>query len=211
MTDDRTFSLNALARLLALLLVLLLPAAAQAAEVQGYGPWKFGMKPAEVEAVKEFGPYSPVQSTGGLETMNGEFLGQKTPISFVFRPAGLHHIQIWVYSGQTYDEALAAFHRTYRYLADTFGSLSSTGGALPPDLDAQQLSGKIGPEFSEPKESLLPKIQQIGSFQAHMMTYRIAPASLPTPGRDVHADLVRSPELGLYYVFLYYRAPLLGK
>lgn len=76
-------------------LFLLLPATARAAEVQGYGPWKFGMKPAEVEAVKEFGPYSPVQSTGGLETMNGEFLGQKTPVSFIFRPAGLHHIQIW--------------------------------------------------------------------------------------------------------------------
>lgn len=60
-------------------------------------------------------------------------------------------------------------------------------------------------------DPVLPKIQQTGSFQAHMMTYRIAPASLPTPGRDVHADLVRSPELGLYYVFLYYRAPLLGK
>lgn len=116
-----------------------------------------------------------------------------------------------MYSGQTYEDALAAFHRTYRYLADTYGSLGSTGGPIPSDLDVQQLAGKIGPEFSEPKESLLPKIQQIGSFQAHMLTYRIGPVSLPTPGRDVHADLVRSPELGLYYVFLYYRAPLLGK
>jgi hypothetical protein len=196
---------------LACLLIFLLPATAGATEVQGYGPWKFGMKPAEVEAVQEFGPYTPVQATGGLETRNGDFLGQKTPISFVFRPAGLHHIQIWVYTGESYGEALAALHRTYRYLADNYGSLTSTGGPIPSDLDVQQLMGKLGPEFSEPKESLLPKIEQLKSFQAHMISYRIEPVALPTPGRDVHADLIRSPEIGIYYVFLYYRAPLLGK
>jgi hypothetical protein len=206
-----TYTRSRSIRPLAWFLVLLLPAAAGAAEVQGYGPWKFGMKPAEVEAVTQYGPYTPVQSTGGLETMNGDFGGQKTPISFIFRPAGLHHIQIWAYSGQSYDEALAAFHRTYRYLVDSFGPINSTGGRIPSDLNAQQLGAKAGPEFSEAQESLLPKLKQLGSIQAHTMIYRIAPVSLPTAGIDVHADLVRSPEVGVYLVFLYFRSPTLGK
>lgn len=192
-------------------LILLVPAAAGAAEIRGYGPWKFGMKPAEVEAVSQYGPYVPVQSTGGLETMNGDFGGQKTQISFMFRPAGLHHIQIWAYAGQSYDEALAAFHRTYRHLVDSFGPVASPAGEIASDLDVQHLAAKLGPEFTEPRESLLPKIKQTGSLQAHMLTYRIEPVSQPTAGTEIHVDFVRSPEVGIYFVFLYYRAPSLGK
>jgi hypothetical protein len=193
------------------LCLCLLPAAGRAAEIQGYGPWTFGMTPAEVAAVSQYGPYTKVASTGGLETMNGDFGGQKTPISFVFRPAGLYQIQIWLYTGSSFDEAAAALHRAYLDLGHTFGALETTGGALAADLDAKQLALKIGPEFADPKESLLPRLRAGGTVQVHTITFRIAPASLPTPGRDVHADLIRSPELGSYYVFLYYRAPLLGK
>lgn len=189
----------------------LFSAAARAEEVQGYGPWKLGMTPAEVEAVTQFGPYAKVQSTGGLETANGDFGGQKTHISFVFRPAGLYHIQLWLYQGESYEEALAAIHRVYRHLGSTFGPLNDPGGSLAADLTPLQLSARIGPEFSSAKESLLPRLHAGGTVQVSTITYRIAPVALPTQGRDVHADLIRSPELGLYYVFLYYRAPLLGK
>jgi hypothetical protein len=203
--------LNPLSWSCLLLVPILIPALAQAEEVQGYGPWKFGMQPAEVEAVAQYAPYSKVASTGGLETMNGDFGGQKTPISFVFRPAGLYQIQIWVYSGPSYEEALAALHRAYVHLVGAFGPAGSTGGPLESNLDVKQLGEKIGPEFANPKESLLPRLHAGGSVQVHTITYRIAPLALPTKERDVHADLIRSPELGMYYVFLYYRAPLLGK
>jgi hypothetical protein len=192
---------------------LLLPAAAQAqaADLSGYGPWKFGMTPAEVEAVSQFGPYAKVPSTGGLETPNGEFGGQKTHISFVFRPAGLYHIQLWLYQGESFEEAVAALHRAYVHLGTAFGPLNDIDGRLAESMDAKQLAAKIGPEFSSAKESLLPRLHAGGTVQVHTITYRIAPVTLPAQGRDVHADLLRSPELGLYYVFLYYRAPLLGK
>jgi hypothetical protein len=195
----------------ALFCLCLLPATVGAAEIPGYGPWTFGMTPAEVEAVSQYGPYTKVQSTGGLETANGDFGGQKTPISFVFRPAGLYQIQIWLYTGSSFDEAVAALHRAYLDLGRSFGALGSTGGALAADLDPKQLAAKIGPDFADPKESLLPRLRAGGTVQVSTITFRIAPISLPTAGRDVHADLIRSPELGSYYVFEYYRAPLLGK
>jgi hypothetical protein len=192
-------------------LCLFLPAAARAEELLGYGPWKFGMTPAEVEAVTQYGPYTKVPSTGGLETANGDFDGQKTPISFVFRPAGLYHVQIWLYQGESYEEALAAIHRAYRYLGSHFGPLNDVAGSLAADLTPLQLSAKIGPEFSSAKESLLPRLHAGGTVQVHTVTYRISPVTLSAQGRDVHADLIRSPEIGTYYVFVYFRAPLLGK
>ena len=191
--------------------LLFLAATARTEDLPGYGPWKFGMQPAEVEAVAQYGPYSKVPSTGGLETQNGDFGGQKTPVSFVFRPAGLYQIQIWLYQGESYEEALAALHRAYVHLGAAFGPLKAVDGSLAANLDPKQLSEKLGPAFSEAKESLLPTLQRGGTVQVHTITYRIAPAALPAEGRDVHADLIRSPELGRYYVFLYYRAPTLGK
>jgi hypothetical protein len=62
--------------------------------LSGYDAWRFGMTTGEVAQVKELGPYSPVPATGGLETKNGKFLGEKTNISFIFGPHGLRRIQI---------------------------------------------------------------------------------------------------------------------
>jgi len=203
-----------LIHLLLLGLCVLLPAVVHAEEVKagdGYGPWKLGMKPAEVEAVAQYGPYTKIQSAaGGLETLNGEFAGQKAHIAFQFRPAGLYQIQIRLYQGESYDDALAALHRTYLYLCTTFGPLNDIDGPLAANLDPAQLSKKIGPEFSSAKESLLPRLHAGGTVQVHTITYNIVPATLPD-GRDVHAELVRSPELGRYYVFLYFRAMTMSK
>ena len=174
--------------------------------VDGYGPWTLGMKPAEVEAAAQYGPYTKIQSAaGGLETLNGDFGGQKEHIAFQFRPAGLYQIQIRLYQGEQYEDALAALHRAYVYLGAAFGPLNGIDGPLAADLDPAQLSKKIGPEFSSAKESLLPRLHAGGTVQVHTITYNIVPATLPA-GRDMHAEMVRSPELGRYYVFLYVRA-----
>jgi hypothetical protein len=195
-------------------LCILLPAMVQAEgakEVNGYGPWTLGMKPAEVEAVAQYGPYTKIQTAaGGLETVNGDFEGQKAHVAFQFRPAGLYQIQIRLYQGEQYADALAALHRAYLYLGTTFGPLNDIDGRLAADLDPAGLSKKIGPEFSSAKESLLPRLHAGGTVQVHTVTYNIVPVTLPD-GRDFHAELVRSPELGRYYVFLYFRAMTMSK
>ncbi|HEX5716731.1 MAG TPA: hypothetical protein VF179_11280, partial [Thermoanaerobaculia bacterium] len=106
--------------LLLLLLGWLAPLHA-AQRVEGYGPWRFGMKPAEVQAVEAHGPYTPVHSTGGLETKNGPFAGETRNVSFVFTPAGLAHIQVWAYQGNDFEQAAKELHGVYRYLVETFG------------------------------------------------------------------------------------------
>jgi hypothetical protein len=83
--------------------------------LSGYDAWRFGMTTGEVAQVKELGPYSPVPATGGLETKNGRFLGEKTNISFIFGPHGLRRIQIWVYEGHDTEAAIKAFYSTYKH------------------------------------------------------------------------------------------------
>jgi hypothetical protein len=92
-----------------------------AQRVEGYGPWRFGMKHDEVLAVEAHGPYTPVHSTGGLETKNGPFRGETRNISFAFTTAGLWYIQIWAYQGTDYEHAVKELHGVYRYLIETFG------------------------------------------------------------------------------------------
>ena len=105
---------------------------------------------------------------------------------------------------------MGALHRAYVYLGQTFGPLKDAAGSLAADLDPAQLSMKLGPEFNAAKDSLLPRLHAGGTVQVSTVSYRIVPATLPE-GRDVHAEILRSPELARYFVFLYFRAPQMSK
>lgn len=60
---------------------VLLGSAAFAAEVRGFEPWRLGMTREEVLALSGTGPYTPVLSTGGLETSNARFQGKQVTAS----------------------------------------------------------------------------------------------------------------------------------
>jgi len=175
------------------LLILFAQAAQQPSEVPGYGPWRLGMSRAEVEAVRELGPYKPVSATGGLETPNGSFMGRTTNISFVFGEHGLRRIQIWAYEGRDENEAVAAFLRVYRNLESTAGCIRAAGVAIPEgaDDDAFVKAVKATIDTAPPNR---------------MLKFQLGPETRsPTVG--AFSSFFRQPQLGVYYVFLYYQEP----
>lgn len=107
----------------------------------GLPPWQFGMTPAQVRSVKEFGPYKAF-SNGDLETFNGRFKGRKENIQFFFERGHLR--RIGVYFGETSDpkKAVAMFERAYRLLQQDYGKIEvpemkvSGGGPPPPTVIA---------------------------------------------------------------------------
>jgi hypothetical protein len=191
-----------------LLFSVLLAAAAAAQEVDGYGPWRFGMSKAEVQGVAEFGPYSPVASTEGLETKKGPFQGETRNISFVFGLGGLSHIQVWVYEGKSYDEAVQQFYRAYQHLVENFGPVHQDGNPWPPDLTAETLASRLPPEYRESSspESFVEELKSKGSAKVDTLKLHLHPQK-PVKGADVYASLLHSPKLGFYWVFLYYKLP----
>src|SRR6266567_6100179 len=127
---------------LLLLTQLLTPTAGSSpSPVPGYGPWRLGMSKDQVKAISKFGPYSPVASTGGLETQNGFFAGQQTTISFVFGERGLRIIQIWAYEGKDLDQAVGAFYRVYHHLEESRGSVETPGLNVPEHADSTTFTG----------------------------------------------------------------------
>lgn len=83
-------------QLLFSLTLMLQPAAIAAAPPGGLGPYRLGMKPADVQAVKDCAPYKPVKTTGGLECAKLTIAGKTRNISFIFDPdAGLKKSQLW--------------------------------------------------------------------------------------------------------------------
>ncbi|MEO8127860.1 MAG: hypothetical protein ABI822_12250 [Bryobacteraceae bacterium] len=76
-----------LARLWMLLPAISLVTLAQQ-DSRALGPWKLGMTRDEVKAVKDNGPYKPVRLTGGIETANGIFDGERRNVAFVFGENG---------------------------------------------------------------------------------------------------------------------------
>ena len=192
--------------------ILLLPgaAAALAAERPGYGPWQLGMSREEVLAIAAEGPYSPVPSTGGLETKNARFQGQPITASFVFGPSGLSLIQLWLYEGKDRAAAMQAFHSAYTYLGDRYGALHSDGQPIPAGLSLVDLEARIPEGFkTDPSRAQLSQLQQRGSIQAQMLKLHLHPQA-PVQDAQVYASLVHSPQLGLYWVFVYTRAPSAG-
>lgn len=198
-------------RLSAALLLLLGWIAPLSAEqrVEGYGPWRLGMKPEEVQAVSAHGPYTPVYSTGGLETKNGPFRGETRNVSFVFGPAGLYHLQIWAYEGKDFDEAAKEFFGVYRHLVETFGPVHNDGEPWPADLDLEALKSCIPQSFRQgaaaPGE-FIEKLQAQGSTQLQMLKLHLHPQQ-PIEGAVVYGSLLYAPKLPGYWVFLYYKLP----
>ena len=79
------------------------------------------MTRAQVVAEKEFGPYKPVQVTGGVETFDAQFDGKKTNVSFVFDDVGtLSYIQVWKYEGPEFDKALKAAEDVFDLFTNRF-------------------------------------------------------------------------------------------
>lgn len=177
------------------------------AGVDGYGPWKFGMTPDQVSAVEELGPYSPVQATGGLETSNGEFMGETVPISFVFNDDGLYHCQIWVYTGKEFSQAAAGFYLAYRHLEEHFGPVLTGDAALPEDLDERALIARIPSSFRDNSDAV--SLEEPGPGEE--IELNLQPRRLhlrpqrPLEEGEVHASLIHSSQLGTYWVFVFYR------
>ena len=177
-------------------------------EVDGYGPWRLGMSPDEVRAVAEHGPYTPVQSTGGLETANGTFQGEPANVSFVFGPSGLYHLQLWVYEGRDPEAAEEAFHRAYRWLSERFGALQVDGRPVPEDLDREGLAALVPASFRgegtaadleamEPGDAL-----ELGPPERVHLHPRV-----PVENAQVYASFLHSRQLGTYWVFVYLKTP----
>jgi hypothetical protein len=176
-------------------------------DVRGYGPWKLGMTRDQVTAATAEGPYSPVAATGGLETRNGKFQGHPITASFVFDAGGLKHIQLWAYEGQDFTKALSAFHEAYTYLSEHFGSLEADGAPVPAGLSRDDLGSLIPGAFKTgTAQSQLSQLPQRGSIQAQALKYHLHPQSPPI-GAQVYASLIHSPQLGMYWVFVYFKSP----
>lgn len=180
----------------------------EVAPVSGYGPWRFGMTREQVRAVEKHAPYAEVAVTGGLETRNGELDGRETPVSFVFGPQGLYQIQIWAYTGDDFDRAAAAWHRVYRHLEDHFGEVTSGAEPWPRGVSAEDLETALTCRFGGGGEPppWLETLQAEGTIEARTSQVELRPTAA-VPGADVSSSFVTSPQLGLYWVFLFYRSP----
>jgi hypothetical protein len=175
--------------------------------LSGYGPWRFGMTPDQVAEAKELGPYSPVQATGGLETANGRFLGERTNVSFIFGAHGLRRIQIWAYEGRDLGAAVKAFHSVYKYLGERFGALQQDGAPCPAGLDLEAFQQRIPASFRDTSHVVtMDQLRAQGSMSAQMEKVQLVPQRSPA-GAGVLASFIHSPQLGSFWVFLYYDAP----
>ena len=188
-------------------ILLILAQSAASAQAPAFGPWRLGMTAQEVEAVEQFGPYSEVAATGGLETPKGSFMGEPANVSFVFDDAGrLYLIQVWAYEGEDGAKAEKAFYRVYGFLRDRYGALHSDGEPWPDGLSAEGFSGRIPDSFRDRSQEMsMEEMQERGSVQAQVLKLHLHPQA-PQAGAEVFGSLIRSPQLGLYWVFLYVRS-----
>lgn len=176
--------------------------------VNGYGPWHFGMTADQVAQVRELGPYTPVQATGGLETANGRFLGEKTNVSFIFGPQGLRRIQVWAYEGRDLGAAVKAFYSIYKYLEEHFGVLQQDGAACPAGLDLEAFQQRIPASFRDTSHVVtIDQLKAQGSMRAQMEKVQLGPRRSPA-GANVFSSFIHGSQLGSFWVFLYYDAPL---
>jgi len=179
------------AALAAALAAFLAAAPAQAAPPApgGLGGYRLGMKPDEVQAVKDCTPYRPVPSTGGLECPAFTIAGKKRNISFVLDPAtGLKKIQVWFYEGKDPADAEAALVELISSLEQEYGALESS--SLPPGA----------PVTAKALRALVDKPATAGPLKA-----QLKPVKNPLD-KFVFSSLIHAPN-DFFYLFLYVQPP----
>jgi hypothetical protein len=166
-------------------LTLMLPSAAlRAAPPGGLGAYRLGMKPADVQAVKDCAPYKPVESTGGLECANFTIAGKSRNISFIFDPdTGLKKIQLWFAEAATPTAAAVAVRELVAFVSKTYGAVESNGLAAGTAVTAKAL---LAVAETEGKVQLKPKREPADAF--------------------VFASIFKDPTHG-WFVFFYIQPP----
>jgi ketosteroid isomerase-like protein len=90
----------------------------------GVGRYRFGMSRAEVSQVSDCPRYVNVAVTGGLECAPYVFEGQGINISFLFTADRLRRVQLWMYEGQSAEEAEQAVARVLVHLERIAGGVT---------------------------------------------------------------------------------------
>ena len=191
----------------ALLLIAIPVASAADSENADFfiSPWRLGMTRAQVVAEKEFGPYKPVQVTGGVETFDAQFDGKKTNVSFVFDDVGtLSYIQVWKYEGPEFDKALKAPEDVFDLFTNRFAGARIFG------VNDSKVLGKG--EFKATVIALLGRaptaFSKLQGEQgiASTMTLDLMPNEQPANSM-LHSQLIYSSRFESYYIFLYQDLP----
>ena len=152
-------------------------------------PWKFGMSPSEVAAIKECGPYKSF-SNGDLETYAGIFNGKEENFQFFFQDGKLRRIGIYLHESQDSAAGVEEWLALYQTLVGLFGDIETPGNVAPQD-DSSRAAFKA---------KALETVQSAGKTQ-------MAPLTQPKDA-FVFSSFMRK-ELGdenHYYVVLYFDA-----
>ena len=168
--------------------LLVAPEPGGAQDHRGYGPWRLGMSRDAVRAVAAYGPYTDA-TTGSLETANGIFEEQRTPVSFIFGQGGLTRIEIGAYEGQSRDAAIDAWYRVHQYLARVHGAVESGELQVPTTVSREDFTAAARDVLDDKPEGSVARLQ-------------FAPATRPL-GVSVIALLLRDAQRGYSVVLSY--------
>ena len=166
------------------------------------GPWRLGMSREEVSSFDAFGPYTAVEATGGIETENGTFEGNRRNVSFVFAEETLDFIQVWNYEGQVADVAKQRVLEIFDLFHDRFGGaeVENIEVAGQSRLDRGAMSAVLDKIIGTARE-LAADLRNEEGVEMTIM-FDMIPASQPD-GSRLHSMWGYSSRFDTFYVFLF--------
>lgn len=175
-------------------------------EASWTAPWRLGMTPAQVTAFDQFGPYTPVRVTGGVETANGRFRGKPANVSFVFDEAGLRYLQVWKYEGKDPKQAQDAVMDVFDFFA------SELGGVDPAEFSANGGRAMTREEFAMVVATTYGRIQTLAADirrdRKVEMTFSMGMSPLRQPdGMRWQCQFAYSSRHDAFFVFLFQDRP----
>ncbi len=172
------------------------------------GPWRLGMSKEEVMSFAQFQPYVAVPNTGGVETANGIFLGERRNVSFVFDDRGLKYIQASEYQGANFEEAGDGVLRIFDFFEKSLGGATIDGVDLREENAATKLDHAVLKlliaETLGTAEERGEKAREGG--QAMTMFFNMRPVQQPD-GSRLHSQWGYASRYKTFYVFLYQDRP----
>ena len=170
------------------------------------GNWKLGASREKIVAMPSLPNLKSVAVTGGLETSDAIFEGNKRNTSFVFDENELLYTQTWVYEGQNFDLAIKEFSTLFNYLSSKLKGANIKGIDVSGGMTVGALKEATKQLFVNIQKSVDKTNITSDKEMTFLMTLDLIPNTQPNENK-LHGKFVYSGRHDTFYIFLFEDLP----
>lgn len=175
-------------------------------EYLALGEWRLGDSKKTILSLPSLPNLRSVKITGGFETADAIFNGEKTNISFAFDEQGLLYAQVWLYEGKNIESAVNEFANLNDFFSRNLKGATLKGVESVNGIGSDAIKDLVNEIFDRVNGVTEARTAESEEQVTFMMTLDLIPNAQPIQNK-LHGQFIYSGPHDTFYVFLFEDRP----